>query len=82
MKYKGAFRPSDLLCPEAYTWHPLSQCAPLLDTLKYSRFNEDSEVEDDWRGLVNEVGLFFILFFFISYQILYKIMIVSPKVVR
>ena len=38
MRYKGRLAPSDLLCPETYTWHPLPACAPLLDRQKYARF--------------------------------------------
>ncbi|XP_043193463.1 arginyl-tRNA--protein transferase 1-like isoform X1 [Amphibalanus amphitrite] len=38
MRYKGRIGPSDLLCPETYTWHPLSACEPLLDKHKYARF--------------------------------------------
>lgn len=41
MRYKGKYRPSELLCPEAYTWHPIEQCTPKLDVNKYSRFNDD-----------------------------------------
>ena len=38
MCYKGRLAPSDLLCPETYTWHPLAICVPLLDQHKYARF--------------------------------------------
>ncbi|XP_039927503.2 arginyl-tRNA--protein transferase 1 isoform X2 [Hirundo rustica] len=41
MRYKGQYRPSDLLCPETYVWTPIEQCLPLLEHSKYSRFNQD-----------------------------------------
>ncbi|XP_044791081.1 arginyl-tRNA--protein transferase 1 isoform X10 [Bubalus bubalis] len=43
MKYKGQYRPSDLLCPETYVWVPIEQCLPLLEKSKYCRFNQDPE---------------------------------------
>ncbi|CAJ0962852.1 unnamed protein product, partial [Mesorhabditis belari] len=30
MRYKGKFRPSDLLCDHSFTWVPLSECLPML----------------------------------------------------
>ncbi|CAB0006524.1 unnamed protein product [Nesidiocoris tenuis] len=50
MRYKGRLQPSYLLCPEAYTWHPISSCLSKLDSSKYSRLNDDKNVksaEDD-----------------------------------
>ncbi|KFV99861.1 Arginyl-tRNA--protein transferase 1, partial [Eurypyga helias] len=41
MRYKGQYRPSDLLCPETYSWTPIEQCLPLLEHSKYCRFNQD-----------------------------------------
>ncbi|XP_068807656.1 arginyl-tRNA--protein transferase 1 isoform X7 [Struthio camelus] len=41
MRYKGQYRPSDLLCPETYVWMPIEQCLPLLERSKYCRFNQD-----------------------------------------
>jgi len=38
MKYKGKYKPSDLLCPENFQWVPLSECIPKLEKWKYSRF--------------------------------------------
>ncbi|GMT28483.1 hypothetical protein PFISCL1PPCAC_19780, partial [Pristionchus fissidentatus] len=32
MRYKGSFRPSDLLCDRSLTWCPLSECTPLLSS--------------------------------------------------
>lgn len=46
MRYKGAYSPSFLLCPEVYTWHPIESCLPLLERSKYSRLNEDPQAKD------------------------------------
>ncbi|KFV08524.1 Arginyl-tRNA--protein transferase 1, partial [Pterocles gutturalis] len=43
MRYKGQYRPSDLLCPETYVWTPVEQCLPLLEHTKYCRFNQDAK---------------------------------------
>ncbi|EUC57834.1 arginyl-tRNA-protein transferase [Rhizoctonia solani AG-3 Rhs1AP] len=47
MRYKGEYEPSYLLDPESYTWHPLEICTPLLDTVKYSTFNETKTDNDE-----------------------------------
>ncbi|XP_072883785.1 arginyl-tRNA--protein transferase 1 isoform X8 [Hemitrygon akajei] len=47
MKYKGQYHPSDLLCPETYSWEPIEMCRAKLDQSKYSRLNEDSNAEDE-----------------------------------
>nr|XP_031317747.1 arginyl-tRNA--protein transferase 1 isoform X2 [Camelus dromedarius] len=49
MKYKGQYRPSDLLCPETYVWVPIEQCLPSLENFKYCRFNQDPEAVDEGR---------------------------------
>ncbi|XP_050191982.1 arginyl-tRNA--protein transferase 1 isoform X4 [Myiozetetes cayanensis] len=54
MRYKGQYRPSDLLCPETYVWTPIEQCLPLLENSKYSRFNQDEKAVDE--GHVKELG--------------------------
>ncbi|XP_053165029.1 arginyl-tRNA--protein transferase 1 isoform X3 [Hemicordylus capensis] len=41
MRYKGQYRPSDLLCPETYVWAPIEQCLSSLENSKYCRFNQD-----------------------------------------
>uniref|UniRef100_A0A8C1HZY5 Arginyl-tRNA--protein transferase 1 n=1 Tax=Cyprinus carpio carpio TaxID=630221 RepID=A0A8C1HZY5_CYPCA len=43
MRYKGQYRPSDLLCPETYTWVPIERCIPRLDISAYSRLNENAQ---------------------------------------
>ncbi|XP_036684384.1 arginyl-tRNA--protein transferase 1 isoform X1 [Balaenoptera musculus] len=50
MKYKGQYRPSDLLCPETYVWVPIEQCLPSLENSKYCRFNQDPEAVDEGRS--------------------------------
>uniref|UniRef100_A0A2K6M5T7 Arginyl-tRNA--protein transferase 1 n=1 Tax=Rhinopithecus bieti TaxID=61621 RepID=A0A2K6M5T7_RHIBE len=57
MKYKGQYRPSDLLCPETYVWVPIEQCLPSLENSKYCRFNQDPEAgtfgaELSWKSLI------------------------------
>ncbi|XP_075279971.1 arginyl-tRNA--protein transferase 1 isoform X1 [Opisthocomus hoazin] len=54
MRYKGQYRPSDLLCPETYVWTPIEQCLPLLERSKYCRFNQDVKAVDE--GRVKELG--------------------------
>ncbi|XP_064000306.1 arginyl-tRNA--protein transferase 1 isoform X1 [Pogoniulus pusillus] len=54
MRYKGQYRPSDLLCPETYVWMPIERCLPLLEHSKYSRFNQDVKAVDE--GGVKELG--------------------------
>jgi len=49
MRYKGAYAPSFLLCPEANTWHPIEICKPKLDVDKYQRFNEDPSAQDEGK---------------------------------
>nr|XP_042140478.1 arginyl-tRNA--protein transferase 1 isoform X4 [Peromyscus maniculatus bairdii] len=49
MRYKGQYRPSDLLCPETYVWVPIEQCLPSLDNSKYCRFNQDPQAVDEGR---------------------------------
>ncbi|XP_025906316.1 arginyl-tRNA--protein transferase 1 isoform X4 [Nothoprocta perdicaria] len=54
MRYKGQYRPSDLLCPETYVWTPIEQCLPLLERSKYCRLNQDVKAVDE--GCVKELG--------------------------
>ncbi|RIA89300.1 arginine-tRNA-protein transferase [Glomus cerebriforme] len=54
MKYKGQYKPSDLLDPETYEWYPFDQCAALLDKHKYVSFanpptdSEESDSDSDY----------------------------------
>ncbi|XP_045710062.1 arginyl-tRNA--protein transferase 1 isoform X2 [Phyllostomus hastatus] len=50
MRYKGHYRPSDLLCPETYVWVPIEQCLPALESSKYCRFNQDPRAVDEGRS--------------------------------
>ncbi|XP_052428829.1 arginyl-tRNA--protein transferase 1 isoform X8 [Carassius gibelio] len=43
---EGQYRPSDLLCPETYTWVPIERCIPRLDISAYSRLNENARAGD------------------------------------
>ncbi|XP_026133628.1 arginyl-tRNA--protein transferase 1-like isoform X2 [Carassius auratus] len=46
MRYKGQYRPSDLLCPETYTWVSIERCIPRLEISAYSRLNENTHEGD------------------------------------
>ena len=39
MRYKGAYSPSQLLCPETYQWVSLDKCRETLKVHKYARLN-------------------------------------------
>jgi hypothetical protein len=57
MQYKASYNPSFLLCPEVYTWHPMSECKVRLNRNKYCRFNDDPSVQDkDGDVVVNEAS--------------------------
>lgn len=36
MRYKGDYRPSELLCPRTFTWVPLMSCIAILERFKFS----------------------------------------------
>lgn len=40
---QGQYKPSDLLCPETFTWVPIERCVPHLDKARYARFNQDPD---------------------------------------
>ncbi|XP_067241679.1 arginyl-tRNA--protein transferase 1 isoform X3 [Chanodichthys erythropterus] len=46
MRYKGQYRPSDLLCPETYAWVPIERSIPRLEISAYSRLNENAQAGD------------------------------------
>ncbi|KAJ8248194.1 hypothetical protein GJAV_G00239380 [Gymnothorax javanicus] len=54
MRYKGQYRPADLLCPETYVWVPIEQCLPRLESSTYSRFNQDPDAGD--VSLLTDLG--------------------------
>eukprot|EP00607_Mallomonas_marina_P010666 CAMPEP_0182422580 /NCGR_PEP_ID=MMETSP1167-20130531/8303_1 /TAXON_ID=2988 /ORGANISM="Mallomonas Sp, Strain CCMP3275" /LENGTH=198 /DNA_ID=CAMNT_0024600749 /DNA_START=939 /DNA_END=1532 /DNA_ORIENTATION=+ len=41
MRYKGDYKPSDLLCATSLEWRPLAECLPMLDKFVFSPFRED-----------------------------------------
>ncbi|KAJ3236567.1 Arginyl-tRNA--protein transferase 1 [Chytriomyces hyalinus] len=46
MRYKAQFKPSELLCPKMYTWHPVEACSLLLDVHKVARLSYLSQQQD------------------------------------
>lgn len=54
MRYKGQYRPSDLLCPETFSWVAIERCVPKLDDTRYSRFNQDPDAGD--ARVLKDVG--------------------------
>ncbi|KAJ1139966.1 hypothetical protein NDU88_006327 [Pleurodeles waltl] len=46
MRYKGQYRPSDLLCPDTYTWVDIEKCLPKLEQSKYARLNQNPKAVD------------------------------------
>ncbi|XP_075468219.1 arginyl-tRNA--protein transferase 1 isoform X13 [Ascaphus truei] len=54
MQYKGQYNPSQLLCPESYTWVPIEKCLPMLERSKYTRFNPNPKEGD--RKTLTELG--------------------------
>ncbi|XP_028825433.1 arginyl-tRNA--protein transferase 1 isoform X3 [Denticeps clupeoides] len=59
MRYKGQYHPSDLLCPETFTWMPIDCCLPLLDASAYARLNQDPKAVD--AGTLKTLGQTLIL---------------------
>ncbi|CAF3705709.1 unnamed protein product [Adineta steineri] len=58
MRYKGQYKPSFLLCPETYTWHPIEKCIPLLNAHKYARFETDpTKVDQDEETNIEQLKL-------------------------
>ncbi|KAK7149014.1 hypothetical protein R3I93_013121 [Phoxinus phoxinus] len=46
MRYKGQYRPSDLLCPETYAWVSIERCISRLEISVYSRLTENAQAGD------------------------------------
>jgi len=59
MRYKGRYRPSELLCPESNTWHPIDACQKKLDVHTYCRFDETGAVDTDGIIDVNNIPVLF-----------------------
>ncbi|XP_034096777.1 arginyl-tRNA--protein transferase 1 isoform X3 [Gymnodraco acuticeps] len=60
MRYKGQYRPSDLVCPETYAWVPIEQCVPMLENSRYARFNQDPDAGDP--RVLKDVGRALVLY--------------------
>ncbi|XP_018535714.1 arginyl-tRNA--protein transferase 1 isoform X3 [Lates calcarifer] len=60
MRYKGQYRPSDLLCPETYVWVPIERCLPHLENSRYARFNQDPDAGD--ARALKDVGRALVLY--------------------
>ncbi|XP_022060134.1 arginyl-tRNA--protein transferase 1 isoform X2 [Acanthochromis polyacanthus] len=60
MRYKGQYRPSDLLCPETYVWVPIERCVPHLENSRYARFNQDPDAGD--ARVLKDVGRALVLY--------------------
>ncbi|XP_072247425.1 arginyl-tRNA--protein transferase 1 isoform X3 [Leuresthes tenuis] len=60
MRYKGQYRPSDLLCPETYVWVPIERCILQLDNSRYARFNQDLDAGD--ARALKDVGRVMVLY--------------------
>ncbi|XP_068424122.1 arginyl-tRNA--protein transferase 1 isoform X5 [Clinocottus analis] len=60
MRYKGQYRPSDLLCPETYAWVQIEQCLPQLENSRYARFNQDADAGDP--RVLKDVGRALVLY--------------------
>ncbi|XP_058652693.1 arginyl-tRNA--protein transferase 1 isoform X1 [Onychostoma macrolepis] len=60
MRYKGQYQPSDLLCPETYTWMPIERCIPRLDISAYSRLSENAQAGD--ARALKELGRVLVLY--------------------
>ena len=57
IKYKAAFKPSFLLCPEVFTWHPYQDCEEKLNVNKYCRLNETSGIDVNSNNITcSDVG--------------------------
>ncbi|XP_061645512.1 arginyl-tRNA--protein transferase 1 isoform X2 [Phyllopteryx taeniolatus] len=59
MRYKGQYRPSDLLCPETNVWITIEQCLPHLENSRYARFNPNPDEGDAW--VLKDVGRVLVL---------------------
>lgn len=54
---QGQFSPSFLLCPEAFSWHPIDHCFKLLSIKKYSRFSDKDAKDVDLFKDINEIKI-------------------------
>lgn len=54
MKYKGEYKPSQLLCPGTLDWFDLEQCVPLLDINKFTPFSKQLAEERKASSSLNQ----------------------------
>uniref|UniRef100_A0A5S6QI15 Arginyl-tRNA--protein transferase 1 n=1 Tax=Trichuris muris TaxID=70415 RepID=A0A5S6QI15_TRIMR len=59
MRYKGAFRPSDLLCPETFDWFPIEDCIGMLEKGKQYRFAPDNVPANSEPVSLNDALVFY-----------------------
>uniref|UniRef100_F7ASH4 Arginyl-tRNA--protein transferase 1 n=1 Tax=Ciona intestinalis TaxID=7719 RepID=F7ASH4_CIOIN len=55
MRYKGAYHPSYLLCPESYEWVPVEKCEAALKEKPYARLNVLNDAVDN-DGIVTSLN--------------------------
>ncbi|XP_053292318.1 arginyl-tRNA--protein transferase 1 isoform X5 [Pleuronectes platessa] len=60
MRYKGQYRPADLLCPETYAWVAIERCILQLENSRYARFNQDPDAGD--ARALKDVGRAMVLY--------------------
>ena len=59
MRYKGQYKPSELLCPETFQWVPISHALPILEVSKYSKLAKDAPSEVFNPKDVNRIPVLF-----------------------
>jgi len=57
MRYKGQYKPSDLVCPETLEWVPLADAIPKLEASKYSRLKEGTGSDGNKPVQIQEVPI-------------------------
>lgn len=56
MRYKAAYRPSELLCPLRYEWVPYDIAKPLLDRNRYVALSDFTNAQNGESSLTQEPG--------------------------
>ncbi|KHJ42989.1 Arginine-tRNA-protein transferase [Trichuris suis] len=59
MRYKGAFLPSDLLCPETFAWFPIQDCVRMLGERTCRRFAPDEVTANFDPVSTNDIWVLF-----------------------
>ncbi|XP_023347558.1 arginyl-tRNA--protein transferase 1 isoform X3 [Eurytemora carolleeae] len=59
MRYKGSYKPSQLLSLSSYNWHPIEKCTAILETTKYSCFEDETPGGAKFKPSLRKVKLFF-----------------------